>query len=172
MKLTPAVNVCVDATKVALPKTMDVANFFIWLIFIAAVAGIGYSVMFRAYIGAGSYQVLFKEAVPASQSLAETEAVIYFQQGYDSYESGKYRQAIDKFTKAIQLLSTFAEAYHNRGLAFANLRQDDEATSNLLKASEFYLQQVNQEGMAIIKQNFDALKARKLARENRTTGSE
>jgi hypothetical protein len=58
-----------------------------------------------------------------------------------------------------------AVAYHNRGLAFANLRQDDESVANLLQAAELYLQEGNQPAIAIVKKNLELLKARKDSRK-------
>ena len=150
---------------------MEIANFLTWFIVIAIVAGVALGAMTYAYIGSGSTEVLFKDPVLLPPALplgdAGNKASALFQQGYDAFQAGNYRQAVDKFSKTIQMVSTFAEAYHNRGLAFANLRQDDDSVLNLVKAGEFYLQQGNQEAIAIIKQNLEALKARKQARENR-----
>ncbi len=146
---------------------MEITNFLTWFILIAVVAGIGLGSMIWAYLGAGSTSVLFDAAIPAPPlpSSLEQDAQLkdYFQQGYDAYQAGKYRQAIDKFSQAIERFSSFAEAYHNLGLAFANLRQDDNAVENLLRAGEFYAQQDKQAGIATIKQNLEALKARKRA---------
>ncbi|MGK7873033.1 MAG: tetratricopeptide repeat protein [Xenococcaceae cyanobacterium] len=153
---------------------MDIANFLTWFIVIAAVMGIGLGAMIWAYIGSGSTSLLFPNPVPAPPSFppsnVPSELADYFQQGCDAYQAGNYRQAIDKFSQAIQLVSTFAEAYHNRGLAFANLRQDDDAVSNLVSAGEFYAQRGNQEGIAIVKQNLEALKAREQGTGNREQG--
>jgi Flp pilus assembly protein TadD len=98
---------------------------------------------------------------------AGNQASVDFQQGIDAYNAGKYRQAIERFNQAIQEVSSFPEAYHNRGLAFANLRSDDEAVVNLITASELYHAQDQGEAITIIKQNLEALKKRKIERENR-----
>jgi hypothetical protein len=58
-----------------------------------------------------------------------------------------------------------AEAYHNRALALANLRSDDEAVADLIRASELYQQQGTGFAIDTIKQNLAALKQRKLERE-------
>ena len=142
---------------------MEFVKLFIGAIAIAAVIGIGVGAMLRAYIGAGSVSVLFPEPIPAATEPptdGEAEAVEYFQQGFEAYRSGNYRQALDRFNRAIQLGSNFAEAYHNRGLIFANLRQDNEAAKNMVSASELYAQQGKQEAIAIVKQNLEKLKSR------------
>jgi Flp pilus assembly protein TadD len=153
---------------------METANLFTLLSVIILVAGIGIGSMIWAYAGAGSRAVLFQDPI-AAHSIAESEAFQPFQQGCIAFKAGKYQRAIDHFTQAIQLKPDFAEAYHDRGLAFANLRRDDDATINLVKASELYLErndalelaEANRASVAIIKQNLEALKARKQARETK-----
>lgn len=148
---------------------MEITNFIALSVIVAAVLGIGLGTMTWAYYGKGSISVLFKEPVLTSPEFPATDdgkkASVYFQQGIAAYQSGNYRKAKDKFSSAIQLISTLAEAYHNRGLAFANLRSDDEAVVNLIGASELYQQQANGSALEEIKQNLGALKQRKLERE-------
>lgn len=148
---------------------MEITNFIALSVIVAAVLGIGLGTMTWAYYGKGSISVLFKEPVLTSPELPATDdgkkAAVYFQQGIAAYQAGNYRKAKDKFSSAIQLISTLAEAYHNRGLAFANLRSDDEAVVNLIGASELYQQQGNKLGLDLLKQNLEALKQRKLERE-------
>ena len=122
--------------------------------------------MVWAYVGAGSRAVLFKEPIFDVASEQKGEALQQFQQGIVAFREGRYPAAIEQFTQAIQLAPTFAEVYHDRGLAFANLRRDDDATFNLVKASELYLERGNRASVTIVKQNLEALKARKQAREN------
>lgn len=148
---------------------MEITNFIALSLIVAAVLGIGLGTMTWAYFGKGSISVLFKEPILTSPEFPATDAgskaSVYFQQGIEAYQSGNYRKAKDKFSSAIQQMSTLAEAYHNRGLAFANLRSDDEAVANLIGASELYQQQGNGFAIDLIKQNLEALKQRKLERE-------
>ena len=125
-------------------------------------ASVGISAMIYAYRGQGTISVLFTQ--PISISL-EAEAAVNFQQGCEAFQVGNYQQAIKKFTEVIQNNSNIAQAYHNRGLAFANLRQDDESVANLLQAAELYLQEGNQPAIAIVKKNLELLKARKDSRK-------
>lgn len=147
---------------------MEITSFLTWFFLIATVAGVGIGVMIYAYVGAGSVSVLFQDPIALPLSLpdseAGTEAAVQFQQGYSVYQTGNYRKAIEYFTQAIQQVSTLAEAYHNRGLAYANLRQDDDSVVNLLSASELYGQQENTEKLAILKQNLEEIRKRKLLR--------
>ena len=143
---------------------MEITNFLTWLIFMGLITAIGFGAMIYAYRGQGSISVLFTKPISTSPSIP-TEAVADFQQGCAAYQMGNYQEAINKFTEALQKNSIIPEAYHNRGLAFANLRQDDESVENLLKAGELYIQQRNQVAMAIVKQNLEVLKARKKDRK-------
>lgn len=149
---------------------MDIENFLIWLVLILTVGGVGIGIMMYAYIGSGSLSVLFSEPILLPSSLPDstegTEAAVYFQNGYNAYKSGNYRQALAQFTLALQQIPTLAEAYHNRGLTYANLRQDDDSVIDLLSATELYAQQENGEALVLIKQQLEAIKARKLEREN------
>lgn len=148
---------------------MEITNFIALSVIVAAVLGIGLGTMTWAYFGKGSVSVLFKEPILSSPEFPATDAgskaSVYFQAGIEAYQSGNYRKAKDKFSSALQLVSTWAEAYHNRGLACANLRSDDDAVANLISASEFYQQQGNGFAIDLIKQNLSALKQRKLERE-------
>ncbi len=144
---------------------MDTANFLIVVIAISAVAGVGIGSMVWAYVGAGSRAILFKEPIVKVSLDQKNEALPPFQQGIVEFREGRYLAAIEHFTQAIQLDPAIAEIYHDRGLAFANLRRDDDATFNLVKASELYLEQGDRDSVTIVKQNLEALKARKQARE-------
>lgn len=149
---------------------MEISDFLTWLILIGTVAVVGTGTMIYAYQGKGSISVLFDQPLPLPASLPDseigTEASVQFQEGYNAYKQGQYRQAIEHFTQAIDQESTLAPAYHNRGLAYANLRQDDNSVVNLLSASELYSQQDNKEALLLLKQHLEAIKARKLARSN------
>jgi tetratricopeptide (TPR) repeat protein len=149
---------------------METADFLTWLILIGTLAVIGIGTMVYAYRGQGSLSVLFDEPLSLPPALPDsdsgTEACVQFQEGYNAYKGGQYRQAIDYFTQAIHYESNLAQAYHNRGLAYANLRQDDDSVVNLLSASELYSQQDNKEALLLIKQHLQAIKARKLERDS------
>ena len=118
--------------------------------------------MIYAYRGQGTISVLFTQPILIS---SQTEATVMLKQGCEAFLAGNYQQAINKFTETIQSNSNMAVAYHNRGLAFANLRQDDESVANLLQAAELYLQEGNQPAIAIVKKNLELLKARKDSRK-------
>lgn len=144
---------------------MEITNFLTWFVCIGLIASIGIGTMIYAYRGQGTISVLFTQPISIS---SETEAAINFKQGCEAFQAGNYQQAINKFTEVIQNNSNIAQAYHNRGLAFANLRQDDESVANLLQAAELYLQEGNQKAIAIVKKNLELLKARKDSRKTVT----
>jgi Flp pilus assembly protein TadD len=152
---------------------MELSHFFAWAIAISLVAGLATGIMLWAYRGSGSTAILFTALVPLSSSLegdrAGNKARDYFQQGCEAFGQGKYRQGCDRFTRAIQQVEDFPEAYHNRGITWANLRQDDDAVVNLLRASDLYGERGNMAAIAQIKQQLEAIKVRKLAREQQTT---
>ena len=144
---------------------METAHFLTWFIVFALLSGVGLGAMIWAYTGSGSTSVLFRDPVKlplADDSNVKTEAIAPFQQGVVSFQAGKYRQSVDQFTQAIQLDPTLATAHHNLGLALANLKQDREAVSQWIRASELYAQQDQGEAIALIKQHLESLKNREL----------
>ena len=60
----------------------------------------------------------------------------YFEKGKLYYSQSNYPKAINQYSKAIKLNPTFADAYHNRGVSKANLKQYVDAVSDYLKAEE------------------------------------
>jgi tetratricopeptide (TPR) repeat protein len=144
---------------------MDISSFFLWFIVVAIVGGIGIGAMIQAYVGSGSLSILFPDPIAPAPGMPpptlNPEAANLFQQGCDAYRAGNYRRAIDRFNQVVQLDPDCAEAFHNRGLATANLRQDSDAAQMLLHAGELYLQQGNPDGFNQVKQDLEALKGRK-----------
>jgi tetratricopeptide (TPR) repeat protein len=146
---------------------METLDFITWLTVIGGLAGIGAIAMIWAYQGSGSISVLFDEPVTIAAGStdqpdqAQGDHLIAFRRGIDCFRDQNYRDAYIDFTQALQAMPNLAEAYHNRGLAAANLRQDGEAARDLARAGELYLEQNNQAGFAAIKEHFEVLKARK-----------
>ncbi len=139
-------------------------SFWIWLIVLIAVAGIGLGSMLSAYWGKDSVAVVFPEPIAADAMPLPTlipEAATAFQQGCEVYRSGQYRRAITCFNQALQLDPQLAEAYYNRGRASANLRRVTDAVADLVKASELYLEQGNTAPIAQLKQDLERLKSQK-----------
>ena len=51
----------------------------------------------------------------------------YVNQGLASYEDGDVEQAIENYTKAIELYPNFVGAYFNRGIAYQASKNNEQA---------------------------------------------
>ena len=140
------------------------SNLVIVLIVLISIAGFGAGSMIWAYAGTGSVAVLFQEVISPPPKLAP-EALQNFQIGIGAYLRRRYRPAIAAFTQVLRTEATCAAAYHNCGLAQANLDQTDQATASLLKAAELYFDRGDGRSANLVKQHLTALKMRKLERE-------
>jgi tetratricopeptide (TPR) repeat protein len=142
---------------------METSSFLIWLLFIGTIVTIALSSMIWAYLGSGSRRIRFPDPILVPETLPvptlNPEAATLFQQSIEAYQAQQYRQAADRLMTALRLDPDFAEAHHNRGRAIANLRQDNEAASCLLRAGECYLQQENTASYEQVKQDLQTLKA-------------
>jgi tetratricopeptide (TPR) repeat protein len=143
---------------------METVNLGLVIVVLSGVAGAFVGSMLWAYQGAGSVAVLFREVMPVPEGLGEG-ARSAFQSGVSAYIAGNYRPAIGAFSKVLQADPNCLAARHNRGLAYANLRQEDSATANLLAAAEGYGAQGDGKSVALIKRQLEAIRLRKLARE-------
>jgi tetratricopeptide (TPR) repeat protein len=146
------------------------SNLVIVLAVLIPVAGFGAGSMIWAYTGAGSVAVLFQEVISPPQELSP-EALQNFQVGIGAYLRRRYRSAIAAFTQVLRTDATCAAAYHNCGLALANLDQTDQATASLLKAAELYFDRGDGRSADLVKQHLIALKTRKLERERKKVDS-
>ena len=64
----------------------------------------------------------------------ELTAWDYIRRGDEAYESEHYKDAIDAYTKAIELRGDFASDYNSRARAFIKLKRYDEAIKDFNKA--------------------------------------
>ena len=147
---------------------MEIADILIGSIVLLLVLGIGVGTMTWAYVGSGSTSILFPDPLPVRDrensspgDTIDVTVVSQFHRGMNAYKQQKYRQAIEDFSTCIDRMGSLAEAYHNRGLAFANLYQDREAVENLVKAGELYAEGNNEGGIRRIRQDLEVLQARK-----------
>ena len=76
-----------------------------------------------------------------------------------TYRAKDYRGAREQFTKVIEEEQGCAEAWHNVGLAYANVGDNNKAVRSLLKASDAYDKQGTKVGLDLIKQHLEKLKA-------------
>ncbi|MBF0554435.1 MAG: tetratricopeptide repeat protein [Nitrospirae bacterium] len=63
-------------------------------------------------------------------------AVEWFQKGYKAAIGERWEEALDAFTKAIELKPDYAKAYHARGLAYLSLDNYQQAVQDFNKAIE------------------------------------
>jgi len=66
-------------------------------------------------------------------------AIVYYNRGKTYLDSGKYQQAIDEFTKVVELIPYYANAYFTRGLAYYKLDKHLKAIEDYTKAIELNL---------------------------------
>ena len=64
-------------------------------------------------------------------------ALAYFNRGSSSMYLKKYEQAINDFSKSIELDAEFAGAYHNRGVARLKLKNNEAACKDFEKAQDY-----------------------------------
>lgn len=72
------------------------------------------------------------EAVPAQ----ENSAVSWFRKGFSAEDTGRHKEAVEAYTKAIELNPAYLEAYHNRGVANYKLGKNQKAIDDLSRAIE------------------------------------
>jgi len=80
--------------------------------------------------------ILALSLVPAMLGCAPASAVDHNSRGMELYFEEKYEKAIAEFTKAIKLDPDYADAYSNRGGAYAAIEQYDLAIADYNKAIE------------------------------------
>jgi len=78
-------------------------------------------------------QDLVKQYNQAIKGLSATD---WFEKGLNLGKSGKYKEAVDAFTNAIELNPQYAVAYGNRGVAYGDLGNYQQAIKDYNKAIE------------------------------------
>ncbi|MGC1218094.1 MAG: tetratricopeptide repeat protein [Phormidesmis sp.] len=141
-------------------KYMETPNFLIWAAVVLGATGFALSAMISAYRQPIA-QVPFPDAVIDQPSVViDSAALTTFVGAVGTYKAGDYRGAIEQFTAVLSQAPTCAEAFHNLGLAYANIGDNDKALRSLLKAGDAYDQQGTKDGIERIKQDLKTLKAR------------
>ena len=87
---------------------------------------------------------------PSSQAKSHSspqkaDVEIYYKQGMENAQRGKYQQAIKDFSQAIRLDSNYIKAYKYRGIAYAKLGNKDLAAADLQVAAKFHQQRGNRQ---------------------------
>ncbi|MEL6603224.1 MAG: tetratricopeptide repeat protein [Cyanobacteria bacterium J06614_10] len=132
------------------------------LIAIAIVSGItlfAIVTMVRAYRRPIT-EIPFPNSVIEATSLPLSDSARQqFVAAVGTFKAGDYRGALDRLAQVAESEPNCAEAFHNLGLAYANLGDNDKALRSLLKASAAYDQQGTKAGVERIKQDLERLKA-------------
>lgn len=138
-------------------ETISLGNIAIWFGVVAAVLGIGMGAIAAAYFWPTGKSVVFQSATAPTPALDDA-AQQRFQQGCDALQSGNYRRAIQAFSYVLNRDRNCAEAFHNLGLTFANLGDDQAALRNLLIASDLYDQQGDKSALDRLMQDLTTLR--------------
>ncbi|WOD37482.1 hypothetical protein [Nodosilinea sp. E11] len=133
----------------------------IWLSVVTAILGFGMGVMVWAYRRPLGNSALFPTPVTELSTPLSDEARAQFESGCTAFAQGRYPAAIDQFTAVMTAEPTCAEAFHNGGLAYANMGTDGLAVQALLKASDLYDQQSTKPGLDLVKQQLEQIAGRR-----------
>ncbi|MFQ4134968.1 hypothetical protein PGN35_001485 [Nodosilinea sp. PGN35] len=133
----------------------------IWLSVVVAVLGFGMGVMVWAYRRPLGNSALFPAPVMDLSMPIGDEARTQFEAGCAAFAQGRYPIAIDQFTAVMTAEPDCAEAFHNGGLAYANLGTDGLAVQALLKASDLYDRQGTKPGLDLVKQQLEQIAGRR-----------
>lgn len=133
----------------------------IWLSVVLAILGFGMGIMVWAYRRPLGNSALFSAAVIDLSMPVSDEARAQFEAGCAAFAQGRYPAAIDQFAAVMTAEPTCAEAFHNSGLAYANMGTDGTAVQALLKASDLYDQQGTKPGLDLVKQQLEQIAGRR-----------
>lgn len=79
---------------------------------------------------------LFSHASAQQKQNEPKDAKFYIDRGIAYGEKGQFDQAVDDFTKALEIAPRSTGAYYNRGIAYMNKGRFDWAIDDLTKALE------------------------------------
>ena len=136
-----------------------IPNLVVWAAVVLGIGGFAIGSMVNAYLQPIP-AIPFKDEVvdEPSMPLAGVDLET-FVGAVGTYRAGDYRGAIEQFTQVIEAEKGCAEAWHNVGLAYANVGDNNKAVRSLLKASDAYDKQGTKEGLDRIRENLERLKA-------------
>ena len=137
---------------------MEIPNFLIWASVVLGIAGFAMGSMISAF-RQPIKQAPFPDAVIDQPSIPLAQASLStFCGAVGTYKAGDYRGAIEQFTQVIEETPNCAEAWHNVGLAYANVGDNNKAVRSLLKAGDAYDKQATKSGIDRLKQDLKTLK--------------
>ncbi|MEM9945652.1 MAG: hypothetical protein AAF810_06265 [Cyanobacteria bacterium P01_D01_bin.36] len=138
---------------------MEVINFAVWAVVVLGIGGVAIVSMvsaFRKPITQTPFpdDILQTPSIPLSESATRA-----FIAAGATHKAGDYRRAIEQLTPVVEQEPNCAEAWHNIGLAYANVGDNNKAVRSLLKASDAYDKQGTKLGIERIKKDLETLKA-------------
>jgi hypothetical protein len=131
-----------------------------WLVVVLGILGVGMGSMVWAYRRPLGNRVLFPAPVPEPSVPIQDRARRQFEAGCEAFKQQRFVRAVERFTETMELEPNCAEAFHNCGLAYANLGTDGLAARALVKASDCYDQQGTKTGLELVKQHLQQLAER------------
>ncbi len=138
---------------------METPNFIIWAVVILGIAGFSIGSMVNAYRQPISKAPFPNAAIDQPSTPLAAAALTIFVGAVGTYRAGDYRGAIEQFAQVVEQEPGCAEAWHNMGLAYANIGDNNKAVRSLLKASAAYDQQDTKAGIDRIRQELEVLKS-------------
>ncbi len=138
---------------------METPNFFIWAVVIFGIAGFSIGSMINAYRQPITQAPFPNAAIDQPSVPLSSAALTLFVGAVGTYQASDYRGAIEQLTQVVEQEPNCAEAWHNMGLAYANIGNNNKAVRSLLKASEAYDQQGTKAGIDRIKQELETLQS-------------
>ncbi|MEL6779288.1 MAG: tetratricopeptide repeat protein [Cyanobacteria bacterium J06597_16] len=137
---------------------METPNFIIWAVVVFGIAGFAIVSMVNAFRTPITVAPFPNSTVDSPGIPLADLAMTRFVGAVGTYKAGDYRGAIEQLTTVIEQEPNCAEAWHNVGLAYANVGDNSKAVRSLLKASDLYDQQATKEGLDRIKRDLEILK--------------
>ncbi len=133
----------------------------IWLSVVLAILGFGMGVMVRAYRRPLGNSPLFPAPVVDLSIPLSDQGRAQFEKGCAAFTQGQYPAAIDQFIALMTAEPDCAEAFHNGGLAHANMGTDGLAVQALLKACDRYDRQGTKPGLDLVKKQLEQIAGRR-----------
>ena len=138
---------------------MEVTNFVVWAAVVLGIGGFAIASMINAFRKPVTQvpfpdTLLTESSIPLSAAAAED-----FTAAVGTHKAGDYRRAIEQYAPVVKKEPNCAEAWHNIGLAYANVGDNNKALRSFLKASDAYDKQGTKAGIDRIKADLERLKA-------------
>lgn len=138
---------------------MEISNFIIWAVVVFGIAGFAMTAMLSAFRQPIAQTPFPDSKIDRPSIPLSTAAMGDFVGAIGTFKAGDYRKALEQLTKVVEQEPNCAEAWHNIGLAYANVGDNNKAVRSLLKAGDAYDRQGTKEGIEGVKQALETIKA-------------